>query len=329
MAPPYLGAVTANPREWRPGALPGVTVLTPTYNRARTLPRLFDSLCAQTHREFEWLIVDDGSTDGTAELVRRFERDAPFEVRYVQQPNRGYNSALNRGIQHARQSLCVTIGSDDWLVEAALTRMLEAWLGIHVDVRERFANVEGRVATPGGELRGKRPAGTVDSDYFDWTYVRGATGDTVGMWRTDVRRDHPIPEDLGEKAAAEAIAWNRIARRYRTRYVDEVWAHVDYSPDGLTHQDLASRMRHSRAQFELQRELLANGRALPAGLYLKAHANLIRHAIHNGVATRAQLRASRSPLAWAATLPVGGALAMRDRRAVRKTSCGPHKTRRS
>lgn len=76
-----------------------LTVVTATYNRAYTLPRLFDSLLQQTRMDFEWVVVDDGSTDETESLLKDFQAQATFSMRVIKQKNAGKHVAINSGVQ--------------------------------------------------------------------------------------------------------------------------------------------------------------------------------------------------------------------------------------
>ena len=77
------------------------TVFTPTFNRAYTLPRVYESLKSQTFKNFEWLIVDDGSSDGTADLVKMWQNEGALTIRYFYQINRGKHIAINRGVSES------------------------------------------------------------------------------------------------------------------------------------------------------------------------------------------------------------------------------------
>ena len=83
-----------------------ITIFTPTYNRGYTLERLYESLCRQTRKDFEWVVVDDGSTDNTKQMVDRWRRTNRFPIRYIYQENRGKPSAHNLGAENA-QGVCV------------------------------------------------------------------------------------------------------------------------------------------------------------------------------------------------------------------------------
>ncbi|MFT0647270.1 glycosyltransferase family A protein [Bacteroides thetaiotaomicron] len=101
-----------------------VTVFTPTYNRAYILNDLYQSLCRQTCRKFEWLIVDDGSTDNTEGLVASWLDEGKMSLRYIKQPNGGKHRAINKGIQEANGDLFFIVDSDDYLAKNAIERIL-------------------------------------------------------------------------------------------------------------------------------------------------------------------------------------------------------------
>jgi glycosyltransferase involved in cell wall biosynthesis len=204
-----------------------VCVLTPTYNRAHLLPRLFESLCRQTFDGFEWLIVDDGSTDETRELVAGL--DSPFPIQYVRQENAGLKVAWNHGVELVeREHVCV-IGDDDWFLPRGLELLTEGWTGLD----DRFVSVNARMVTPNGELNGSPLERTLEIDSLSYWYGRGIYGDTIGLARTDIVRRYPFPY-AHSRSAPEALAFNRMARRYLTRFLPEPAAVVDYQPDGLS-----------------------------------------------------------------------------------------------
>ena len=106
------------------------TVFTATYNRAHTLHRVWESLCVQTFRDFEWLIIDDGSTDGTEAIVRAWQAEADFDIRYMWKPNEGKHTAYNVAIQCAQGRFFIPFDSDDECVPDALERLNAIWESI-------------------------------------------------------------------------------------------------------------------------------------------------------------------------------------------------------
>jgi glycosyltransferase involved in cell wall biosynthesis len=139
----------------QPAEIPDITVFTPTYQRADTLPRVYESLVAQTSRDFEWLIIDDGSTDETVDLVRRWiSDDPPFAIRYVYQENRGKHVADNRAVAEARTELIATLDSDDRYLPQTIASFLEIWRGIPERERSSFSGAVALCALENGTIVG-------------------------------------------------------------------------------------------------------------------------------------------------------------------------------
>ena len=105
-----------------------LTVFTPAYNRAHTLPRTYESLCRQSCKDFVWLIVDDGSSDGTRALVEEWQtRDNGFPIRYIYKENGGMHTAHNVAYDNITTELNTCIDSDDALAEGAVEVILSLW----------------------------------------------------------------------------------------------------------------------------------------------------------------------------------------------------------
>lgn len=256
-----------------------ISVVTPTYDRAATLPRLYESLRAQTAQDFEWVVVDDGSSDGTGELVERWAAEAPFPIVYRWQPNEGKHAAVNRGVEHACGELCAVMDSDDWYAPAALERMVHHWEAIPAARRGEFANVEGLCADPDGAVIGDRfPAEVFDSNAFEVAVRHRVKGDKVGMYRRDVLMSYPFPEDIGWHVTP-AIVWNRIAARYSGRFVSEVWGYKEYLASGLTGRETELRLRYAEAQLVYWREFAGMPRPMPLKARMRAHANYVRYSL--------------------------------------------------
>ena len=296
---------------------PTVTVLTPTFNRAHTLPRVYRSLLEQDYTDFEWLVVDDGSSDGTGELVAGWKAEAPFPIRYRYQANGGKHVALNRGVERARGRFVAVIDSDDWYLPSALGRLVAIWDSIPAEQRDGFAEVQGLGATPDGTLLGKLPMDVIDTNNVEIRARYGVQGDTQGMLRTEVLREFPFPEHLG-RFVPEGIVWNRMARKYRSRYVNEVIAVKEYQPDGLTASWQIRNIRSSRASLVYYGEYLAGGWSLPPRLTLQTYANYVRHALHERMGPARQLADVPSRGWWSLAAPIGLVLYLRDRRELRR-----------
>ena len=291
-----------------------VSVLTPAYQRRDTLPRLYESLRAQTFPDFEWVLVDDGSSDGTGEQIEAWRAAAPFPIAYHWQPNAGKHVAVNRGVAMAQGAYCALIDSDDWYAPQALAEMVACWESIPEPLRDGFADVEGLRVDAEGSLVGDRfPADPFDSNAFEIGALHGIRGDTIGMYRTAVLREFPFPEDLGWHVTP-SLVWNRIAARFQTRFANRIWAHTDYQAGGLSARDTELRLRFPQAQLTYWSELAAMPRPMTRRVRFKANANRVRYLLATGAGAGSVLRGTPTPLWALAAAPAGVLLRLRDRR---------------
>jgi glycosyltransferase involved in cell wall biosynthesis len=296
------------------------TVFTSTHNRAHTLERVYSSLRSQTLRSFEWIVVDNGSTDGTAELVGRWQVEADFPIRYMPQENLRKHVAMNRAVREARGRFFLTFDSDDSCPPDALARFLAHWESIPADRRDRFSAVTGHCLDEHGRLMGTRfPFDPTDSTPQEMRFRHRIKGEKWGFQRTDVMRRFSLPEPEGNRGTIpESIIWNAIGREYLTRYVNDplrVYWHDE--PVSLTRTD---RPLDDAPGAVLETQALLNYdlrwlRHAPRTFFLKA-AKHSRASFNIGRSVAAQwagLASGRARLLWLAALPLGGALHLLDR----------------
>jgi len=297
------------------GRMPRVTVLTLTYNRCHTLSRVFSSLCDQTFRDFEWLLIDDGSDDATATAVEQWRRSKPgFEIRYHWQPNAGKHIAHNRGVALARGEFCSIIDSDDWYLPTALERLVGHWDAIPAEERPRYANVECLCMLPDGALVGSPfPRDVFDSDNLAIRFVRERAGDTRGMYRTDVLKTHRFPEEFRCGYVPESLVWDRVAQRYRSRFVNEVVGYTEYQRGGLSDLPSTARFTNPRPWVLVYAQRLEMKHRLPAAEVLRSGANYVRFSLHDRVPPRAQFVRAPARALCILAAPAGLALYLRDR----------------
>ena len=216
---------------------PLFTVFTPTYNRAHTLHRVFHSLCAQTLRDFEWLVVDDGSTDNTRELIENWIKRADFPICYIEQDHSGKHIAHNRAVQEARGQFFLTLDSDDACVPQALERMAYHWNTIPYSVRTQYSGVSGLCRDQHGRIISDQfPSDRLDPTLHERYYMYRHRGEGWGSKLTEIVRKFPFPEIKGTNFIPEGVVWFAIAKTYKSRCVNEIFRiyYVDDSETGAT-----------------------------------------------------------------------------------------------
>lgn len=208
-----------------------LTVFTPAYNRAHTLPRTYESLCQQNCKDFIWLIVDDGSTDNTAELVQDWQRrDNGFEIRYIYKENGGMHTAHNTAYENINTELNVCIDSDDRLADGAVEKILRKWESVQ---GRGYAGIIGLDADFDGNVIGKGfPNGMAETTVIGY-YAAGGSGDKKLVYRTEIINQYPpYPVFEGEKYVALSYKYRLIDQTYKMAVLDDVLCNVEYQPDG-------------------------------------------------------------------------------------------------
>lgn len=213
--------------------MPLITVFTPSYNRADLLPRVYESLRRQDCRDFIWLIVDDGSTDGTGNLVRRWQSEEEgFSIQYIWKENGGMHTAHNTAYENIHTELNVCIDSDDRMAPGAVRKIKDTW----EKVRDQgYAGIIALDADFSGDIIGKGfPEEMVDTTLGGY-YAGGGAGDKKLIYRTDVVNSvPPYPVFPGEKYVGLVYKYTLIDQKYKLFVLDEVVCEVEYQADGST-----------------------------------------------------------------------------------------------
>lgn len=210
-----------------------ITVFTPTYNRAYIIRTLYESLCRQTYHDFEWIVVDDGSTDDTKALLDGFVKTQKINIRYIYQPNQGKHIAINEGVKVARGDTFFIVDSDDYLTDDALEWVAARWAKVKRD--KRYAGIAGtRIHPDGNRIGDDRDFGTIDTDPLSLRSFHHVKGDLAEIWRTEVLRHFPFPIIYGERFCTEALIWGRISQKYILRYINRGIYVCEYLNDGLS-----------------------------------------------------------------------------------------------
>ncbi|MBW3517563.1 glycosyltransferase family A protein [Flavobacterium sp. NKUCC04_CG] len=212
-----------------------ITVYTPTYNRGYCLHQLYDSLCKQLqqNRDFEWLIVDDGSTDDTEHLVQKWMKIAPFKIIFYKQENEGKMAKLNFIHQIIETELCVCVDSDDYLTDNALDEIFKVWRVVKGN--SQIGGLVGLDVFKNGNVVGTEfPEGLSSIKFRDFER-RGVKGDKKFIYRTSVISSYPpYPSFKGEKFPAPGYLYRLIDLDYDLWIINKPLCIVEYLEDGLS-----------------------------------------------------------------------------------------------
>lgn len=206
-----------------------VSVITCTYNRANTLPKVYESLCSQTYKNFEWIIVNDGSEDNTEELVKNWISENKINIIYLYEENNGKHIATNLAMSKATGYFEINLDSDDFLKENALEIFINAWNSIPKEQWEDFFAVKAKCFDPKtGKPIGRPVAGERwEGHLLDAKYKHGFNFEMSDMSRTEAARQYPNPDIRGGKKNGglrfypEGIAQDLASRRYKTLYIND------------------------------------------------------------------------------------------------------------
>ena len=239
-----------------------VSVLTATYNREDLLPELFHSLLAQEDQAFTWVIIDDGSTDGTEALIPGFQERAPFPIVYHKKANGGKHTALNHAYRYIDSVLTFIVDSDDTLTPDAISTIKAVYDEYKEDTDLcGFSFLRG--TRGGGYLSTSGvPRDGMKESFVDCRLNRHIGGDMAEVWYTRCLREFPFPEFPGEKFLGEDLVWIQMAKKYQMRFFNRVIYISGYLDDGLT----KNRRKHNIAS--------PRGCVARAEAFLNSNANL-------------------------------------------------------
>jgi glycosyltransferase involved in cell wall biosynthesis len=213
---------------------PLITVFTPTYNRAYTLTRLYNSLLIQTNKDFEWLIVDDGSTDNTENLVDSFIKEKKISISYYKQKNSGKYIAVNYGLDLAKGDYFYIVDSDDFLTNSSIQDICVQLK--QIQGRTNFAGISGVMVHSNMKTIGKEmPTDIVETDLITFRYKLKFRSDRAEIFSTHIFRKFKFPVFEYTKFCPEGVPFYRIANvGYLLHFFNKPITIVEYLPDGLS-----------------------------------------------------------------------------------------------
>lgn len=204
-----------------------ITVFTPVYNRRRTIHRVFDSLMLQTTKNFEWLIVDDGSKDNLKELIDEYKAKADFKIRYYYKENGGKHTAVNWAYNLTDSEYFLTLDSDDAFLPEAVETFMRIWDDIPKEKRNDYWSVVARCQNAWtGKLKGGLYPDGINEMENPEKEAAKIDDDKISCPRTEVLKQFPFPEPEGTTFVTESIVWNKINRCYKQYYTNEILHNV-------------------------------------------------------------------------------------------------------
>ena len=247
-----------------------VVILTPTYNRAHTLGKLYKSLREQRCKDFKWMIVDDGSIDTTRELVQDWIKDGKIDIVYIKKENAGKHTAVNKGIALIDEELTFIVDSDDYLTQDAVEVICR--------YADKYASQKEEKKLCGFCFLRHYSDGTVNVAYFDkdefiGNYVdtrinNGLGGDKAEVFYTAVLKKYPFAEYPGEKFMPEDAVWIAMSQNYDMVHANEGIYTCDYLEGGLTKSGRTMKIYSPRGMM-LRSKLFVNDKRVSTKVKIK------------------------------------------------------------
>lgn len=208
-----------------------LTIFTPTYNRDRLLPKLYESLTNQTSKEFIWLIVDDGSTDGTSELVSKWQAERIIQIQYIRQDNGGKHVAHNTAVSACKTDWFVCVDSDDFLAHNHVVELIVEYINT-----VQHTPLAG-IVIPKTIVNRVNETIPVKEDFnitLRGLYLTGFKGETTLIYRTSILKKFPFPRFKGEKFVTEVVVYDQIDDHYQMLFKRNPIVVCEYQEDGYS-----------------------------------------------------------------------------------------------
>ncbi|ULC58277.1 glycosyltransferase family 2 protein [Flaviramulus sp. BrNp1-15] len=222
-----------------------ITIFTPTFNRAYCLGQCYDSLLRQTNKDFTWLIIDDGSSDGTNKLVSDWITENKLDIQYHYQENQGMHGAHNAAYRLITTELNVCVDSDDFMPDDAIDKILKLWEEYG---DEKYAGILGLDIDRKGNIIGTAfPDGLKECKYYQLKSKYNVVGDKKFVYRTDIIKKYPeYPIFKEERFVPLGYKYMLIDQDYWLLCFNEVFCNVEYMEDGSSLNIFNQYKKHPR-----------------------------------------------------------------------------------
>ena len=280
-----------------------LTIFTPSYNRAYILHKCYESLKRQSNKDFLWLIIDDGSTDNTKELVDSWIDENLIEIRYHYQNNQGMHGAHNTAYKLMDTELNVCIDSDDYMADDAVENIINFW---NKNKRDDLAGIIALDAYEDGNIIGQKfPEDMRETTLFEINNIHKVPGDKKLVYRTELTKEYPYPLFEGETYVWLAYKYYKLDEKYKLLTLNKVVCIVEYLEDGSS-KNMLRQYRTNPKGFAFYR--IENMKNSKASLKFKIKENI--HYVSSSLISKNKKFIKESPckLLTILSIPVGMAL---------------------
>lgn len=230
-----------------------LTVFTPTFNRGYILKQLYNSLCKQTIKDFEWLIVDDGSSDNTEEFVKSWIKEDKISIRYFKQKNGGKQRAHNKGVELSYADFFVCVDSDDYVTE----KFVESQLKVLKTIKNR-TEISGvaslQMHSDGKLISNEFPEGIKETALKDLYSKYPFKGDVTLVYKTELLKKYPFVVEEGEKFIGENYVYDQIDQKYKLVLLPEALLIKEYLSDGYTKNTRSLTKNNPKSYMRLKKQ---------------------------------------------------------------------------
>ncbi len=210
-----------------------ISVITPTFNRGNLLKRCYLSLLEQSYMQFEWIVIDDGSTDDTQKIINNLQQQGKINIRYIYKENGGKHTALNEAFKIANGRYSIILDSDDYLSKDALKTIIDYWAK-YSEIDDIYCISFLRGYCEGEPIGDMYPQNEFKSDYIEMRINSNVTGDKAETFVTKIMRENPFPVFETEKFLGESVLFIPLSETYKTIYVNKIIYFTEYIEGGLT-----------------------------------------------------------------------------------------------
>lgn len=278
-----------------------IAILTPTFNREKTLPSLYHSLLKQTSKNFIWLVIDDGSIDDTEILMTRFIKENKIKIEYFKQKNLGKHIAINNGVSKINEEITFIVDSDDRLTYDAIEQINKYW---EIVDKEKCSGIVFLRDMDDKRTKGKKfPNDLFISKYNDIVIRKSIPLEKAEVVATSELKKYPFPQFKGEKYMGEGVLWHQIGSLTKTLFVNKVIYIGNYMDDGLTSSGWNLRIKNPLGAM-LNEKLLLN-KDYPIFYRFKHSLVYIAYGIFSGKTIKSIIKESGYPRLIRTAVPLG------------------------